>query len=41
LASLFPVVALLIARWWLHERLTSVQAAGVLAALCATALLVV
>ncbi len=41
LASLFPVVALLIARWWLHERLTSLQAAGVLAALCATALLVI
>jgi len=41
LASLFPVVALLIARWWLHERLTSVQAAGVLAALFATGLLVI
>jgi drug/metabolite transporter (DMT)-like permease len=41
LASLFPVVALLTARWWLHERLTSLQAVGVLAALVATGLLVV
>ncbi|MEX2551152.1 MAG: EamA family transporter [Nitriliruptoraceae bacterium] len=41
LTSLFPVVALLTARWWLHERLTSLQAIGVLAALVATGLLVV
>jgi drug/metabolite transporter (DMT)-like permease len=40
LTSLYPVVALLIARWWLQERLTGVQAAGVLAALLATGLLV-
>lgn len=40
LTSLYPVVALLVARWWLQERLTGVQAAGVLAALLATALLV-
>ena len=39
LTSLYPVVALLIARWWLHERLTGTQAAGVLSALFATALL--
>ncbi|MFO7961892.1 MAG: DMT family transporter [Nitriliruptoraceae bacterium] len=39
LTSLYPVVALLIARWWLQERLTGYQAAGVLAALVATALL--
>ena len=39
LTSLYPVVALLIARWWLHERLTGTQAVGVLAALLATALL--
>lgn len=39
LTSLYPVVALLVARWWLHERLTGTQAAGVLAALLATALL--
>jgi len=41
LSSLFPVVALLIARWWLHERLSGLQASGVLAALVATGLLVV
>jgi drug/metabolite transporter (DMT)-like permease len=40
LTSLYPVVALLVARWWLHERLTGLQAAGVLAALTATGLLV-
>jgi drug/metabolite transporter (DMT)-like permease len=40
LTSLYPVVALLVARWWLQERLTGVQAAGVLAALLATGLLV-
>ena len=39
LTSLYPVVALLVARWWLQERLTTTQAAGVLAALLATALL--
>jgi drug/metabolite transporter (DMT)-like permease len=39
LTSLYPVVALLVARWWLHERLTGMQAVGVLAALSATALL--
>ncbi|TVP64589.1 MAG: EamA family transporter [Nitriliruptor sp.] len=39
LTSLYPVVALMVARWWLHERLTTTQAAGVLAALLATALL--
>lgn len=39
LTSLYPVVALLVARWWLHERLTGTQAAGVVAALLATALL--
>jgi drug/metabolite transporter (DMT)-like permease len=39
LTSLYPVIALLVARWWLHERLTGTQAAGVLAALAATALL--
>jgi drug/metabolite transporter (DMT)-like permease len=39
LTSLYPVVALLVARWWLHERLTGTQAGGVLAALFATALL--
>lgn len=41
LTSLYPVVALLVARWWLHERLTGTQAVGVLAALSATALLAV
>jgi len=40
LASLYPVVALLVARWWLQERLTGLQAAGVLVALAATGLLV-
>jgi drug/metabolite transporter (DMT)-like permease len=40
LTSLYPVVALLVARWWLQERLTGLQAGGVLAALGATALLV-
>ncbi len=39
LTSLYPVIALLVARWWLQERLTGAQAAGVLAALLATALL--
>ena len=39
LTSLYPVVALLVARWWLKERLTGLQAGGVLAALTATALL--
>ncbi len=39
LASLYPVVALLVARWWLQERLTGLQAAGVGAALAATGLL--
>lgn len=39
LTSLYPVMALMIARWWLHERLTSSQAAGVIAALLAIALL--
>jgi drug/metabolite transporter (DMT)-like permease len=39
LTSLYPVVALLVARWWLQERLTTTQASGVLAALLATALL--
>ena len=39
LTSLYPVIALLVARWWLQERLTGTQAAGVLAALLATALL--
>jgi len=39
LTSLYPVVALMVARWWLHERLTTTQAAGVLAAILATALL--
>lgn len=41
LTSLYPVVALLVARWWLRERLTGTQAAGVLAALLATTLLAV
>lgn len=40
LTSLYPVVALLVARWWLQERLTGLQATGVLAALLATGLLV-
>jgi drug/metabolite transporter (DMT)-like permease len=40
LTSLYPVVALLVARWWLQERLTGLQAAGVLAALLATGLLI-
>ncbi|MFU8839355.1 MAG: EamA family transporter [Nitriliruptoraceae bacterium] len=40
LTSLYPVVALLVARWWLQERLTGVQATGVVAALLATGLLV-
>ena len=40
LTSLYPVVALLVARWWLQERLTTLQAAGVVAALLATVLLV-
>ena len=39
LASLYPVVALLVARWWLQERLTGLQAAGVGAAMAATGLL--
>jgi drug/metabolite transporter (DMT)-like permease len=39
LTSLYPVVALLVARLWLHERLSRLQAAGVLLALLATALL--
>jgi len=39
LTSLYPVVALMVARWWLQERLTTTQAGGVLAALLATALL--
>lgn len=40
LTSLYPVVALVVARWWLQERLSGVQAAGVAAALLATGLLV-
>ena len=40
LTSLYPVMALLIARWWLQERLTTGQAMGVLAALLAITLLV-
>lgn len=40
LTSLYPVVALLVARWWLQERLTGLQAGGVVAALVATGLLV-
>ena len=39
LTSLYPVVALLVARWWLQERLTGLQAAGVGAAMAATGLL--
>ncbi len=39
LTSLYPVVALLVARWWLQERLTGLQAAGVVTAMAATALL--
>lgn len=39
LTSLYPVVALLAARLWLHERLSRLQAAGVALALVATALL--
>lgn len=41
LTSLYPVVALLVARWWLQERLTGLQAAGVVLAMAATALLAV
>lgn len=40
LTSLYPVVALLVARWWLQERLTGLQAGGVVTALVATGLLV-
>jgi drug/metabolite transporter (DMT)-like permease len=39
LTSLYPVVALLVARLWLHERLNRSQAGGVVLALLATALL--
>jgi len=41
LSSLYPVVALLLARQLLRERLHPVQAAGVVGALCAMGLLVV
>ncbi len=41
LSSLYPVVALLLARQILHERLGRLQATGVVAALVATGLLVV
>lgn len=40
LSSLYPVVALVLARVLLHERLTGLQASGVVLALGATALLV-
>lgn len=41
LTSLYPVVALLLARAFLHERLTPLQAAGVVLALGATTALIV
>ncbi|TVR33566.1 MAG: DMT family transporter [Nitriliruptor sp.] len=41
LSSLYPVVALLLARAFLQERLTPLQGAGVVLALCATTALIV
>jgi drug/metabolite transporter (DMT)-like permease len=41
LTSLYPVVALLLARAFLHERLTPLQGAGVVLALFATAALII